>query len=244
MVQNSNKKQRNIIIASVILVVLVVSSIGAVIIYNQLTTTRISLSLSTNQTEVIQGNSSQIQVNIDSKGNPENTTLTAMLNSTSMQYSFAPATGSSSFNSTLTINAPDSTPSGNYSLTVKITSDTTISNASCIISVLNKNVTVTGQIVVTSPYAVSMDSLQFKDTRTMVIYTVVPYFEDSNYSYYSYSIALKNEETYNVTVNFNYGLPEFYPFSASGFMGNLTVYAPAGSDTMQEQDFSYAHLGE
>jgi hypothetical protein len=43
-------------------------------------------------------------------------------------------------------------------------------------------------------------------------------------------------------VNFHYGLPSFTPFSANGFMGNLTVFAPAESDTMQEQDFTYNHL--
>jgi len=220
--------------------VLVVSSIGAAIIINQLTVTRISLSLSTNQTEVIQGSSSQIQVNVDSKGTPENTTLIANLNSSSIQCSFAPATGKSSFNSTLTINVSDSTPSGNYSLTVKISSDTTISNASCIISVLNKNVTVSGIIGVTSPYAVSIDSLQFKDLQTDAVYTIA--FPSTAGYASDYSIVLRNEETYNVTVNFNYGLPNFTPFSASGFIGNLTVNAPAESNTMQGQDFSYAHL--
>ena len=246
--QNSTKKQRNIIIASIIIVVLVVSSIGAVIIYNQLTATRISLSLSTNQTEVIQGSSSQIQVNVDLKGNPENTTLTAMPNLTSINCSFAPATGSSSFNSTLTINVPDSTPTGNYSLIVgAASSDTTIANASCIVSVEGKNVTVSGQIHVTSNVSLDVDSLQFEDTRTMAIYSVIPSFayyggEYTN-NFYSYTIVLSNEETYNVTVNFHWGVADFNPFAESGSMGNLTVFAPAGSDTMQGQDFSYAHLG-
>jgi len=235
-------KRRNILIASIIVVVLVVSSFGAVIIYNRLTATRISLSLSTTQTIILQGSSSQIQVEVDSKGNPENATLTALLNSTSIQCSFAPATGKSSFISTITITVPDSTPSENYSLTVKASGDASMANSSCTISVLNNNVTVSGKIHITSPYALNVGSLQFKDTRTTAIYTVNPSFEDDNDSYYSYNIILNNEETYNITVNFHYGLPSFTPFSANGFMGNLTVFAPAESDTMQEQDFTYNHL--
>jgi hypothetical protein len=238
----TSTKRRNIIIASAVIGVLLVCSVFALIEYNQLTSTRISLSLSKNQINVLQGSSSQIQVDVDSKGNPENATLTALLNSTSIQCSFAPATGKSSFISTITINVPDSTPSENYSLTVKASGDTSMAHSSCMISVLSKNVTVSGKIQVTSPYAVNVDSLQFKDTRTMAIYTVNPSFEDGNDSYYSYNIILNNEETYNITVNFQYGLPSFTPFSANGFMGNLTVFAPAERDTMQNQDFTYNHL--
>jgi hypothetical protein len=234
-------KRRKILFASIIIAVLVASSIGTVIIYNQLTTTRISLSLSTNQTSILQGSSSQIQVNVESKGNPENTALTANSNSSSIQCSFTPATGKSSFTSTLKINVPDSVPTGNYSLTVKASGSTTMANASCMISVLGKNVTVSGGIQVFSSWAVNIDSLQFKDIRTNAIFTVAYTYGQNGEN--GYSIVLRNDETYNVTVNFHYGVLDFTPFSASIYLGNLTVYAPAGSNVMQGQDFTLNYAG-
>jgi hypothetical protein len=70
-------------------------------------------------------------------------------------------------------------------------------------------------------------------------------FEESGlYNEANYSIVLKNEETYNVTVNFSYGefynfnninsygLPTLTPFSVTSFIGNITVYAPAGNSTI------------
>jgi len=239
----TSMKRRKILFASVIIVVLVISSIGAVIIYNQLTTrrltiTRISLSLSANQTNILQGRSSEIQVNVESKGHPENTTLTASLNSSAIQFSFSPETGKSSFNSTLTINVPHSIPTANYSLTVIASGDAAVANASCIISVLDENVKVSGEIQVGSIWTVVIDSLQFKDTRTMATYTAATTEESGLYNEASYNIILKNEETYNVSFNFTYGLP---PFSASavGFIGNITVYAPAGNNTITGLNLSY-----
>ena len=261
-------KRRKIFFASIIIVVLVISSIGAVIIYNQLTNTRISLSLSTNQTNILQGSSSQIQVNVESKGHPEKTTLTASLNSSAIQFSFSPATGKSSFNSTLTINVPDSIPTANYSLTVIASGDAAAANASCIISVLSENIKVSGEIQVGYPTSGVIDSLQFKDIRTMANYTVTieagglsaTTFEDGLYNEANYSIVLKNEETYNVTVHFtyegfynfnninSYGLPTLTPFSVVGLIGNIAVYAPAGNSTITgltlsinyNNDFQYA----
>jgi len=228
--------------------VLVISSIGAVIIYNQLTNTRISLSISTNLTSILQGSNSQIQVNVESKGHPEKTTLTANLNSSFIQCSFTPATGKSSFNSTLTINVPDSTPTANYSLTVIASGDAAVANASCIISVLSENVKVSGEIRLGFPTSVFIDSLQFKDTRTMATYTATfeegglsaTTFEESGLNEANYSIVLKNEETYNVSVNFDYGgfynfyyePPTLTPYSVTSFIGNITVYVSAGNSTI------------
>ena len=229
---------------------LVASLIGAVIICNQLTNTRISLSLSTNQTSILQGNGSQIQVNVESKGHSEKTTLTASLNSSAIQFSFSPETGKSSFNSTLTINVPDLTPTANYSLTILASGGAAVASASCIISILSENVTVSGEIQVGFPTSVFIDSLQFKDTRTMATYTATEEsglsattLEESGlYNEANYSIVLKNEETYNVTVNFDYegfsnfnpyyGLPTLTPTYVVGFICNITVYAPAGNSTV------------
>jgi len=235
MVQASIKR-RNILIASVVIVVLVISSLGALIIYNQLLTTHISLSLSTNQLNIIQGSISEIEVNVGLKGNPENVNLSYSTNSSSIQCTYDNSKGNSSFISTLTISVPDSTPTGNYSLTVKASGSTTMANASCIISVLGKNVTVSGGIQVSSFWAVNIDSLQFKDIRTNAIFTVAYIYGQNGEN--GYSIVLRNEETYIVTVNFHYGVSTFTPFSASIHVGNLTVYAPAGSNVMQEQDFT------
>ncbi|HMK94117.1 MAG TPA: hypothetical protein VK536_01830 [Candidatus Limnocylindrales bacterium] len=232
-------KRRKILFGSIIIVVLVISLIGAVIIYNQLIVTRISLSLSTTQIKILQGSSSQIQVNVKSQGSPETTTLDTNLNSSAIQCCFSPATGKSSFNSTLTINVPDSTPTGNYSLTARASGNTTRSNASCIISVLSKNVEVSGDIRIFSPYtSIIINSLQFKDTKTMTIYTASLTLDKSNL-YYDYTVVLKNEETYNITVNFHYGIVSIIPFSASGFIGSQTVYAPAGNSTITGLNLTY-----
>ena len=115
-----------------------------------------------------------------------------------------------------------------------------MANASCIISVLSENVKVSGEVRVGFPTAVFIGSLQLKDTRTMTNYTVTTFEESGLYNEANYSIVLKNEETYDVTVNFSYG--EFYnfnywpptltPFSVTSFLGNTTVYAPAGSSAI------------
>ena len=233
-------KRKNIIIGLVIIVVLVVSSIGALIFYQQLTTTRINLSISTVQTNVMQGSNLQIPVKVTSTGNPENITLNTIIDSNAIRCSFEPSIGTSSFTSILIINVPESTPTGNYSLLVTASGKTAIANASCIVSVLSANVTVSGRIQIYSPYGVNIDSLQFKDVQTKVVYTVAPSIQEGEPP--RYSIALRNEQTYNVTVNFHYGVGSLTPFSASGYIGNLTVYASTGNNTMQGQDFTYYHL--
>jgi hypothetical protein len=105
---HTSTKRRSIIIAFIVIVVLVISSIIALIEYNQLTTTRINLSLSTNQTNVIQGSNSQIQVYVTSIGNAENVTLSSNVGLSSINCTFEPAFGESNFTSTLTYAVPDS----------------------------------------------------------------------------------------------------------------------------------------
>jgi hypothetical protein len=237
---HNTTKRRNILITAIIIVVLVVSSVTAVIIYNQLATTRISLSLSTNQTSTLQGSSSQIQVNVESKGHPEKTTLTASLNSSSIQCSFSPATGKSSFNSTLMINVPDSTPTANYSLTVIASGDGAMANASCIISVPSQNVTVSGTISIAleAPF-ISIDSLQFQGIQTKAVYAAT-LSQTGNENESDYSVILKNQDVYNVIVSFRYALTSIPPPSfASGNVGNVTVYVPVGNSTITGLNFTY-----
>ncbi len=247
MAQTSTKR-KNIMIAAIIVVILVVSSVGAVMVYNQLTTTRISLSLLTNQTQVIQGSSTQIQVNVDSKGNPENTTLIAIPNSTSIHCSFSPASGKSSFNSMLTVDVDDSVRGGNYSVTIKASSPTATANVSCILTVLSRNITVSGKIIeVSSHWDIWLDSLMFEDARTDQNVTT-----KLNGSLYSpdngsnvthgytdaFTVTLKNQESYRVVANYWFGVLDFLPFSSSELIGNLTVSTPAASDIMSGQDFT------
>jgi len=236
----TSMERRKILIASIVIIVLVISSIGAVIIYNQLTATRIKLSLSTNETSILQGSSSQIQVNVKSKGHPENATLTASLNSSAIQFSFSPATGRSSFNSTLTINVPDSTPTTNYSLTVTALGDGAMANASCIISVLSRNVSVSGTISIAleAPF-IGIDSLQFQDIQTKADYAAT-LSQTGNENESDYCVILKNQDVYNVIVSFRYALTSIPPPSfASGNVGNVTVYAPVGNSTITGLNFTY-----
>ena len=219
---------------------IVVSAIGAVIIHNQLTITRISLSLSTNQTSILQGSNSQIQVNVESKGHPEKTALTASLNSSTIQCSFSPVTGMSSFNSTLTIKVPDSTPTANYSLTVIASGDAAVANASCIISVLSQNVTVSGtiSIVLEAPF-ISIDSLQFQNIQTKAVYAAT-LSNTGNENESDYNVILKNQDVYNVIVSFRYALTSIPPPSfASGNVGNVTVYVPVGNSTITGLNFTH-----
>ena len=169
----SSTKRRNILIASTIIIGLAISSIGAVIIYNQLSTTRISISLSTNRINILQGQNSQIQVKVALSGNPENMTLNSKINSTDIKAEFDPSIGKSSFTSTLIIDVPDYTPTGNYSMSITASDNKEFANTSCVISVLNANVTVSGRIQVAFSGYEEINSLQFQDLQTKAVYTVL-----------------------------------------------------------------------
>ena len=233
---------RRVAIAAII-VVLVVASIGAVIVYNQVTATKLQVSISTNQTSILQGNSTKIPVGISLTGNPENVELTSAVNSSKINCFFDRTNGSSSFDNTLTVNVDDSAPGGNYSLTIKASSSTTMANASCIITVLARNVTVSGKINVgSSVWDVWLDSLMFEDARTGENVTTKlnnPFYSPGNGSYNdAFKVTLKNQEYYDVVSNYEFGTLDFFPFSSSNLIGNLTVSAPAGSNMMPGQDFT------
>jgi hypothetical protein len=251
MTQTSTKR-RNIIIASIVIVVLVISSICALIEFNQLTTTRINLSLSTNQTNVIQGSNSQIQVEVTSIGKAENITLSSNVGLNSINCTFEPTTGKSNFTSTLTMNVPDSTPTGNYPVTIIASSDGQAVNASSVLSVLSANVTVSGkaasgnaQIYNNSGYlhlvvgVSSLIGIQFTDiqtgTKTSFSFSFTPPLSSTN-AIGVYSVTLMNEHTYNVTISYYWG-PSFSNVSQfTDDISNFTVYAPDG-ETAISKDF-------
>ena len=242
MVQTSTQR-RNILIASIIVVGLLVSTVGGVILYNQLATTRISLSLTTNQTSILQGNSTKIPITISLKGNPAKVDLASEVNSTKIKCYFDPANSSSSFNSTLTVNVDDSAQGGNYALTIKASSPTTTANALCIITVLTRDVTVSGKInIVSTKWAVpQVDYLTFENTRTGEKVMWVPQIErigpygsifDNNFS-----LTLRNQDFYYVTASYSRWTIGGEISSRSDVIGNLTVFSTARSNMMPGQDF-------
>jgi len=223
-----------------LIVVLVISSVSAFLIFSKHGSTTLDLSVSLNQTNVVQGSNLQAEVNVTSIGGAENVSLGSNVGSSGIRCSFEPATGISNFTSTLTMNVPDSTPSGNYSVLVTASGGGEIENASNIISVLNTNVTVSGIVSVPYPTLIEFTELQTNLTSTFHF----PLTESSNAgevtlynSGNSYTIILANEHTYNVTVG------AYFTFLWATFIdtfqdGTLYVYAPAGNSTMPEQNFS------
>ncbi len=248
MAQNSTKKQRNIIIASVIIVVLVVSSIaGLIVFYHQPSTkpkpTQVNVNVAMNQTNVIQGSNLQAEVNVTSIGNSENVTLGSNTGSSGIQCRFEPSTGKSNFTSTLTLSVPDTTPTGNYTVTVTATGNKEAENASYVISVLSATVTVSGTVNISALAAVGISSLsqiQFTDTQTD---STVAYSFPSSYppvatnDIGTYSVTLQNEHTYNITLVYFWGITGAIPkYTADD--GNFTVFAPAGNSMLTGQNFN------
>jgi hypothetical protein len=249
LVQTSTKR-RNIIIVSIIIVVLVVSSIAILVeLYYQSSTakpatSKLDVSVSLNQTNVIQGNNLQAEVNITSKGNPENITLSAYEGSSSIRCSFDPVAGTSNFTSLITMNVPDSTPTGNYLVTASASGDGEVKNASYIISVLSANITVSGiaNISDVTNGAPIIERVQFTDTKTNSITTAAsPY--GPTYKIVNYSVTLQNEHSYKVTISY-LSNPLSLPMNhIIGFpeetinAGTLTVKEPEGNTTMSGQNF-------
>lgn len=234
MAQTSTKR-RNIIIASIVIVVLVISSIIALVGYNQLTTTRINLSLSTNQTDVIQGTNSKIQIEVTSNGKAENITLSCNVGLSSINCTFEPSIGISNFSSTLTVNVPDSTATGNYSLTVTASSDGKIETATYFVSVISANVTVSGTVEAGNfaAFNVSLNQIQFVDIQTGATTTAgfqSSYSPTPITSRGTYSAILQNEHTYHASVSVSFGPSGRFTFDC----GNVYVYAPPGNRTMQQ----------
>jgi hypothetical protein len=229
---------RKWILITGIIAILVVAFVGAAIVYKQMTTTKLSVTISSNQTSILQGNSAKIPVTISLTGNPENIELTSAVNSSKINCFFDRTNGSSSFDNTLTVNVNDSAQGGNYSVTVSASSSTTSANASCIITVLARNVTVSGKINIHwTVWTMRFDSLMFEDSRTGEKVTV-PISKEIYEGNVNFTVDLKNQDFYNVTANYYFGIEVFYPFGRSDVIGNLTVSTPDGSNMMPGQDFT------
>ncbi len=216
MIQTSTKR-RNIIIASIIVVVFVVALFAFLILVYQpsltnKSTLKIALNVSLNQTQVFQGNNLQIRINVTSKGKPENITLNSNSGSSGINCAFIPPIGKSNFTSTLTMNVPDSTPTGNYSITITAFGNGQEQKASFIISVLSANVTVSGSIVVYHLW-IPPTEVQFINTETHVVYKA-PINNNS------YCISLPANQTYGIEGDWNGRI-----FNATGL--------PIGAITMQ-----------
>ena len=245
MTQTSTTR-RNIIIASIVIVIVVISSIVALIEYTPLTPTRIYISLSTNQTDVIQGSNSQIQVTVTSIGKAENITLGSNVGLGSFNCTFEPSMGISNFSSKLTVNVPDSSPTGNYSIVVTASSNEQEENASLTVMVIPflsaDVITVSGRAnsAPLSVFPTILTGIQFTDiqtdTKTSFSFPLPSPLSITPFG--SYSVTLMNDHTYNVTVSYFTGPTLGNMYQASDYIGNFTVHAPVGQKAIS-QDFGF-----
>lgn len=242
MVQVSTKNQRNIISAFIIIVVLVISSMSTFIIFYQpltakRTPTQLDVTVSMNQTNVVEGSNLEAEVNVTSIGNHENITL-GSYSSRGIQCSFEPATSTSNFTSILTMSVPDSIPTGDYSVIVTASSGKDVENASYIVSILSANVTVSGSVAGRSlvGFRVGLSQINFIDTQTTA--TIVFNLSSTNPS--GYSVTLQNEHTYNVSLNYYvYTLGGEKGNSFTSYATNSNFYAPAGNSTISGQNYNF-----
>ncbi len=220
------------LIIAITIIVLVILSIGAIIIYNQSTTTRFSFYLSTTQTEVIQGSSSQIQATVTIFGKAENVILSSFCNSSGINCTFEPSSGKSNFTSVLTFAVSDSTPTGKYNVTLTASGGGQVINRTNVLSVLSGNVTMSGTVGVINPYYnifhlnYQLINIQFIDVETSNLasfsFASLPNAASGNGNY---SVILLNKHAYHITVNFKSGGDDY---------GDYTVYAPAGETTISK----------
>jgi hypothetical protein len=219
----TSTKHRNTLIAAVIIVVLVVSLVTSLIIFcyqptsNQLPT-KLRVNVSLNQTEVIQGNTLQAQVNITTIGKAENVTLSSNSGSSDINCTFQPSNGISNFTSILTMNVPDSTPTGNYTITITALETEQSQKASFVVFVYpqSSGITVSGKvnsIPLSEPFPSSLISIQFTDIQTSANNSFsFPYnyppqsgVIGGNSAIGDYSVILINGHTYNITVTYYLG---------------------------------------
>jgi hypothetical protein len=196
-IAQKSTKHRSVLIASIIIVVLLVASLT--VFYYQSTSnqlpTKLSLNISLNQSSVIQGNNLQAKVYVASIGKAENITLTSNSSSSGINSIFEPSTGESNFTSKLTVNVPDSTPTGNYSITITAFGNGQEQKASFAVSVLSANVTVSGSIIVYHLW-IPPTEVQFINTETHVVYKA-PINNNS------YCISLPVNQTYGIEGDWN-----------------------------------------
>jgi hypothetical protein len=246
LIQLSSTKLSKKLISSIIIVVIVASAITAfTILYYEPSTDKhatIELNLAFNQTSVIQGNSLQEEVTVISSANRENITLKSDVGSSGIQCSFNPDFGMGNYSSTLTMSVPDSTPTGNYSVTIIASDNGVHQNATCIVSVLpakGDKVTVSGNVMLNplgESYEVSLTQIQFIDTQTNSSVTIdFPYIFPIPASR-PYTVSLQNEHTYTVIISYWWGTAGMN-IPSSFEVSNFFVNALSGNNTISGQDF-------
>lgn len=198
-----------------------------------------------NQTEVIQGSNSQIQVYVTSIGKAENVTLSSNVNSSGINCTFEPNFAESNFTSTLTYTVPDSTPTGEYPVTITASSDGQETNVSSVLSVLSNAgaITVSGKAgsnALSEPFLSSLIGIQFTDTQTGTKTSFDFHFPPppTLNPFGTYSVILMNEHTYNVTISYYIGPTANNMTPKVDYIGNFTVQAPTGK-TAVTKNFGY-----
>ena len=131
-------------------------------------------------------------------------------------------------------------------MTVKASSQTATANASCIITVLSRNVslskdnvTVSGKALVSGAVvlAATIQTIEFTDTQTGTItafhFTFAPKSDSTSVG--NFSVTLKNGHAYNVYISFFVFNPESHE---TQYITTFTVNAPAGQ-TAITKNFTY-----
>jgi hypothetical protein len=232
--------------AFIAIVVLVFSlTAGALILFNQsnqVNTTQTSLSFQ-RYIYALQGETSRVQIGVNSIGNAENLTLSSEVSLSNITCTFWPTTGASNFTSVLYVHVPDSTPMGNYTVTISANGTKHIANASSVLSILKSDeVTVSGVASCASLRNSSLSilcNLRFINILTghetyVDLIGYHPYTIDNpnfpyvlfNYPSKRYSVNLMNGQTYDILISYYHGT-QGNMSAVEDFVGNFTVHAPA-----------------
>lgn len=252
MAKNSNNR-RNIAIASTAITVLFLAIVGGVlIVFNQSsdsTATRISLSIQ-NQIYALQGDYSRIKIGVNSIGKAENISLSAQVSLSNITCTFRPLTGMSNFTSILDVDVPDSTPTGNYTITVMASGSGHDANASLILSVLNTEKVIVSGIIssaslsdspISFPYGIHFINIQTGAEKYVDLMGYYPFnitspdypFVLVNHPEHHYSVNLANGQSYNVVLGYYYGSQGNMSVTEES-VGNFTVHALAGKTDIQK----------
>jgi hypothetical protein len=188
----------------------------------------------------MQGGRCQVPVEVKLIGEAQNISLSAKASLGGIDLILEPISGTSNFTSSLNVYVTDSTPAGNYSVEVTAFGDGQTAKASLVLSVFHGDVTVSGWVhsqLLCKPYQSSLLRIQFTDIQTG---TQTPYYFLSIFPILSpsgnYSVALMNEHTYNVTIDYYRGSPEGQFYHTTDFVGCFTVHTLSG-ETVVSKDF-------
>ncbi len=186
----------------------------------------------------MQGERCQVPVEVKLIGEVQNITLSAKATLSGIDLMLEPVSGASNFTSTLNVYVPESTPAGNYSVEVAAFCDGQTAKASLVLSVFHGDVTVSGWVhsqLLCKPYQSSLLRIQFTDiqTGTQTPYdfpSIFPILRPSG----NYSVALMNEHTYNVTIDYYRGSTEGQFYHATDFVGCFTVHTLSGETAVSK----------